>query len=343
MNLAEERQQMVLAHAEEFDVAHHHHLVVLYFVQRAVEHLLDIGSVAAGEELERLIDALGRAPQALAAGILAQASPESRESAERCWAQCRSNVQAWPLRLHHFDQLLYGISWASISKMLRAVSAMRTLSSFGHSPGNAAGQPCLQAAADLNGKVLRCRRRSRNAATSQLRFRWSNGCSTSRATSSSRRRGSTAQPVFASSRPARAHFQYVVVAVPVRVVALAVETPVLLLAQPRARAGDGRPRTGSGGSRGTRLLSEVIHVQVRRFVHPHRMQTAAAAGKLRLDAPPDVAGDVFRRGNHAVERRHFVIQEAVVVTAPPPRGSACPSSPSGPSPCRSPGRARPPG
>ena len=42
------------------------------------------------------------------------------------------------------------------------------------------------------------------------------------------------------------------------------------------------------------------------------MQPAAAAGEMRLDAPPDVARDVFRGRNDAVERRHFVVQEAVV-------------------------------
>jgi len=42
------------------------------------------------------------------------------------------------------------------------------------------------------------------------------------------------------------------------------------------------------------------------------MQTVAAAGEMRLDAPPDVARDILRRRNHTVERRHFVVQKAVV-------------------------------
>ena len=40
--LAEERQQVMLAHAVEVDVAHDHHLAIIDVEQRAIEHLVDV-------------------------------------------------------------------------------------------------------------------------------------------------------------------------------------------------------------------------------------------------------------------------------------------------------------
>src|ERR1035437_2067405 len=48
VHFAEERQHMVLAHAEELDVAHNHHLVVLHVEESAVDYLLYVHAVAAG-------------------------------------------------------------------------------------------------------------------------------------------------------------------------------------------------------------------------------------------------------------------------------------------------------
>ena len=48
VHLAEEGQQMVLAQAEELDVLHHDHFVVLHFVKRAIHQLLNVRVVSAG-------------------------------------------------------------------------------------------------------------------------------------------------------------------------------------------------------------------------------------------------------------------------------------------------------
>ena len=54
--LAEERQQVVLAHAVEVDVADDHHLAIIDAEQRAVQHVVDVGRVAAREKPQRLVD-----------------------------------------------------------------------------------------------------------------------------------------------------------------------------------------------------------------------------------------------------------------------------------------------
>ena len=72
VHLAEERQQVVLAHAEELDVLHDHHLVVLHVEQSPVDDLVDVHRVAAGEELQRPLGAQRRAHQAFALGIFTQ-------------------------------------------------------------------------------------------------------------------------------------------------------------------------------------------------------------------------------------------------------------------------------
>src|ERR1700722_346584 len=51
VDLAEKRQHMVLAHAEELDVLHDDHLVVLHGKQRAVDDFVDVRGITAGEEL----------------------------------------------------------------------------------------------------------------------------------------------------------------------------------------------------------------------------------------------------------------------------------------------------
>jgi hypothetical protein len=70
--LPEKRQQMVLAEAVKVDVLHDDHLAVVDGEQRVVQDLVDVGVVAAGEELERFLDAFGRVQQPLAARVFAE-------------------------------------------------------------------------------------------------------------------------------------------------------------------------------------------------------------------------------------------------------------------------------
>src|SRR4029434_7855648 len=60
MTLAEERQQMMLAEAVEIDVLHDDHLAVVDREEGVVEDVVDVGVVAARQELERLFHPYGR-------------------------------------------------------------------------------------------------------------------------------------------------------------------------------------------------------------------------------------------------------------------------------------------
>ena len=66
VHLAEKRQQVVLAHAEELDVLHHHHFVIRNAECRSIENIFRVLQIAAGEELKRFFEALGRFAQAFA-------------------------------------------------------------------------------------------------------------------------------------------------------------------------------------------------------------------------------------------------------------------------------------
>jgi hypothetical protein len=102
VDLAVKRQQVVFAQAEEFDILHHHHLVVLHLVERAIEKLLNIGAVSAGEELEGLVHALGSAQQAVASGVLAQFRedlPDLRNEIGNCSSLLGTH--------HHFTTALF--------------------------------------------------------------------------------------------------------------------------------------------------------------------------------------------------------------------------------------------
>ena len=85
VHLAEERQHVVFAHAEELDVPHNHHLVVLHFVERAVDQLRGYrrGSRWLGT-CSALFHALRRARQTFTARVFAQAFDQiSRTSGAR--------------------------------------------------------------------------------------------------------------------------------------------------------------------------------------------------------------------------------------------------------------------
>src|SRR5580698_673514 len=67
--LAEKRQQMVLAQAEELNVLYHHHFVIGNAEGRAVEDVLRVLEVTAGQEFQRLFIALGSLAQAFAVRV----------------------------------------------------------------------------------------------------------------------------------------------------------------------------------------------------------------------------------------------------------------------------------
>src|SRR5262249_16941801 len=58
--------------AEEFDILHHHHLVILDFVEGSIDDLVNVGAVSSGKKLQRLLDSLGRALKPVAVGILSE-------------------------------------------------------------------------------------------------------------------------------------------------------------------------------------------------------------------------------------------------------------------------------
>src|SRR2546425_10151070 len=68
---AEERQQAVLAQGVDLDVAHAHQVLVPLAVERVADHVGHGHVVAAGEPLERRLDASRRRPEALASRVLA--------------------------------------------------------------------------------------------------------------------------------------------------------------------------------------------------------------------------------------------------------------------------------
>jgi MFS family permease len=70
--LAEKRQQVVLAQAVEVDILDDHHLVVIDGEERVVQHLVDVGVIAAGQKAQGLLDARRRAKQTLTVWILAE-------------------------------------------------------------------------------------------------------------------------------------------------------------------------------------------------------------------------------------------------------------------------------
>src|SRR5690606_34429549 len=73
---AEERQQVVLTERVELYGLQHHHLRALGLEQRTVDDVLDRDVVAAGEEAQGPLDALGRLHQPFALNVLTQAGDE---------------------------------------------------------------------------------------------------------------------------------------------------------------------------------------------------------------------------------------------------------------------------
>src|SRR6266851_3594067 len=70
MGFAEEGQEVVFAEAEEFDVFNDDHLVVGHAERRAVQYMIDVQVVTAGQIFERFLETLRRLAQPFAIGIL---------------------------------------------------------------------------------------------------------------------------------------------------------------------------------------------------------------------------------------------------------------------------------
>ena len=174
--------------------------------------------------------------------------------------------------------------------MLRRVSWMRTRSSAGRPSGKRPPPGGLQHSQDPGGQVLRGRAPApASSRASVFRSRWRSLESTSASTSRSSARTSTTRPDAGSASSRDAHLQHVVVPVPVRVVALAVQCRVLRRRTARASAAGARPKSGSGASGESSCASEVLHVQVLGLVHaaPHA-DGRRRPGKCGCEAPPDL-------------------------------------------------------
>src|SRR5260370_2273038 len=72
VGLAEERQKVMFAEAEEFDVLHDDHLIVGHTKRSAVQYMIQVQVVTAGQILERFLESLRRLAQPFAIGILSE-------------------------------------------------------------------------------------------------------------------------------------------------------------------------------------------------------------------------------------------------------------------------------
>src|SRR6476646_2711356 len=68
MDLAEKRQQMVLAEAKHFNVFNDDHFVVRHVKKRALQDLVGVLLIALGEILQRLLHTLRRSQKAVTVG-----------------------------------------------------------------------------------------------------------------------------------------------------------------------------------------------------------------------------------------------------------------------------------
>src|SRR5947209_4537836 len=135
----------MLAQAEKLDVLHQHHFVVAHAECRAVEEMIDVLVIAAGQEAQCLFIALGRLAQAFAVRVFADDPDDLFNMAcDRLRVAPVPFVQQYFLcRLGQFGFLPHRtpISWSAstgastscspvYSKLLLLVSCTRTRSSF---------------------------------------------------------------------------------------------------------------------------------------------------------------------------------------------------------------------
>src|SRR5260370_10997977 len=113
MDLAEERQQMVLAEAEELDILHHHHLVEGHGEESTIHDLRQAGPIAAGEILHGALPALGGVNEALAQGVFAEQAQHLLHAG--------GNLAAF-LRYHFYRGFLSHVAFSLISSPTRTCS-----------------------------------------------------------------------------------------------------------------------------------------------------------------------------------------------------------------------------
>src|SRR5229473_3689660 len=126
MGLAEERQQMVFAETEEFDVLHDDHLVVGHAERRAIQYMIQVQVVTAGQILESFLETLRRLAQPFAIRVLSDdlddlAHVASDGARVEFLAVIQKNFFRWlrhgrfPSRLSPaYSKLLFPVSWTRI-------------------------------------------------------------------------------------------------------------------------------------------------------------------------------------------------------------------------------------
>src|SRR5262245_29322963 len=72
VNFSVERQQMMLAHAEEIDVLYDNHLIVFNWEKRTVQEVIDVAVIALGHEAEGLGHSLGSLDEPVPSGCFAK-------------------------------------------------------------------------------------------------------------------------------------------------------------------------------------------------------------------------------------------------------------------------------
>ena len=155
---AEERQQVMLAHAVELDVPAAPPSRRTSREQGAVDDALEIGLIAAGQESERLFGALGRAHEPFARRVLADLDQDLLHQLGD--ATSLSDSALW---LHDFHRRVVAASSFTLRSSTSDSNRLRLgllqpdrTSSRGHSPGKRLVPTRLQPSLDHPDDVLRC-------------------------------------------------------------------------------------------------------------------------------------------------------------------------------------------
>src|SRR6267143_681797 len=126
MGLAEERQQVVFAEAEEFDVLHDNHFVVGHAERRAIQYMIQVQVVTAGQIFESFLETLRRLAQPFAIRMLSDDldnfAPVAGDGARvELLAVIQKNFFRWlgherfPSKLSPaYSKLLFPVPWTRI-------------------------------------------------------------------------------------------------------------------------------------------------------------------------------------------------------------------------------------
>ena len=130
VSLAEERKNMVFAKAEEFDVLDDDHFIVRHGKRGAVQHMVQILVIAAGQKLQRFFETLRRLAQPFAIGIFTdQLDDFSHVAGDFARVDLFVVIQQNFFRWFGHGRFPSGLSPA-YSKLLFPVSSTRMRSSF---------------------------------------------------------------------------------------------------------------------------------------------------------------------------------------------------------------------